>query len=53
VDLERLELSLLHHALAMSVGNRSRAARLLGISRHALRYRIQKAGIADEGDAAG
>jgi DNA-binding NtrC family response regulator len=53
VDLERLELSLLHQALAMSVGNRSRAARLLGISRHALRYRIQKAGIADEGDAAG
>jgi transcriptional regulator with PAS, ATPase and Fis domain len=42
LDLPRLEHDLLHQALHRSGGNRSRAARLLGLSRHQIRYRLQK-----------
>ncbi|MCB9727683.1 MAG: sigma-54-dependent Fis family transcriptional regulator [Deltaproteobacteria bacterium] len=42
VNLEELELSLLMQALERTEGNQSRAARLLGISRYALRYRMEK-----------
>ncbi|HUU13697.1 MAG TPA: helix-turn-helix domain-containing protein [Terriglobia bacterium] len=31
-------------------GNKSQAARLLGISRNALRYRLSKMGVSDEPD---
>ncbi|MGD0309191.1 MAG: helix-turn-helix domain-containing protein [Acidobacteriota bacterium] len=33
-----------------SAGNKSQAARLLGLSRNALRYRLSKIGVADEPD---
>jgi len=42
LDLGKLERDLLHQALHRSGGNRSRAARLLGLSRHQIRYRLQK-----------
>jgi two-component system response regulator AtoC len=42
VNLERLERSLLKQALDRTHGNQSAAARLLGISRYALRYRLER-----------
>jgi DNA-binding NtrC family response regulator len=44
VDLEAVEKGLLRQALARTVGNQSAAARLLGITRYALRYRMEKFG---------
>jgi two-component system, NtrC family, response regulator AtoC len=46
VDLPKLERSLLLQALERSGNNLTRAARLLGIGRGALRYRLEKHGIA-------
>ncbi len=59
VDLSEIERTWIRRALEHAEGNRSRAARLLGISRQTLRYRMQKYGIAgpvedahdDEGSA--
>lgn len=45
VVLEDLERNLLKQALEQTLGNQSRAARLLGISRFALRYRMEKYGL--------
>ena len=45
VDLEAVEKGLLVQALQRTEGNRSAAAKLLGISRHALRYRLEKFGL--------
>lgn len=42
LELERVEMELIHQAIAKAHGNRSRAARLLGISRDTLCYRMQK-----------
>jgi DNA-binding NtrC family response regulator len=42
VDLEAVERGLLAQALHRTNGNQSAAARLLGISRYALRYRMEK-----------
>ncbi len=42
VDLAQVELDLIEQALEMSAGNRSKAARLLGITRDTLLYRMQK-----------
>lgn len=42
LELERLEMDLIHQAIAKTRGNRSKAARLLGISRDTLCYRMQK-----------
>jgi two-component system, NtrC family, response regulator AtoC len=42
VDLEQVERGLLLQALDRTEGNQSAAARLLGISRYALRYRMEK-----------
>jgi len=47
VSLEAIERALLVAALAKSGGNQSAAARLLGVSRDTLRYRIEKYGLAD------
>jgi DNA-binding NtrC family response regulator len=45
IDLNLLEKDVIRQALALAAGNRSRAARLLGISRDTLLYRIQKYGL--------
>jgi len=45
VQLDTLEAGLIHQALTRTNGNRSQSARLLGISRDALLYRIQKHGL--------
>ena len=45
IDLENLEIDLISQALARTNGNRSKSARLLGISRDTLIYRIHKHGI--------
>jgi DNA-binding NtrC family response regulator len=42
VDLEQVERSLITQAMERAMGNQSAAARLLGISRYALRYRLEK-----------
>jgi DNA-binding NtrC family response regulator len=42
VDLEELERTLIRKALAKTEGNVSRAARLLGLSRRTLQYRLEK-----------
>ena len=44
VDLESLEASLIQQALELTKGNRSKSARLLGLSRDTLLYRMQKHG---------
>jgi DNA-binding NtrC family response regulator len=45
VDLDRVERQLILQALERSGGNKSQAARLLGISRDTLRYRLDKHGL--------
>ncbi|MEZ4237622.1 MAG: sigma-54 dependent transcriptional regulator [Myxococcota bacterium] len=42
VELDQVERGLIQQALARTNGNQSAAARLLGISRYALRYRMEK-----------
>jgi len=46
IQLDELEANMIHQALARTNGNRSKSARLLGISRDTLLYRIQKHGLA-------
>ena len=45
VDLEAVERSFIEQAMARTGGNQSAAARLLSISRYALRYRLEKFGL--------
>jgi DNA-binding NtrC family response regulator len=45
IRLEDLERELLVQALGLAEGNRSKAAKLLGLSRDTLRYRLEKFGI--------
>jgi len=45
VDLQALERDLLAQALERAEGNRTRAARLLGLTRYAFRYRLEKFGL--------
>jgi DNA-binding NtrC family response regulator len=49
VSLEQVERDLIAQALARTGGNRTRAAELLGISRHTLLYRIEKYGLEQDG----
>ncbi|HJN74703.1 MAG TPA: sigma 54-interacting transcriptional regulator [Myxococcota bacterium] len=46
VDLDAVERSLIEQAMDRTNGNQSAAARLLGITRYALRYRLEKYGLA-------
>jgi DNA-binding NtrC family response regulator len=50
MTLEQWEDNLIREALRRANGNKSQAARLLGLSRNALRYRLGKLGVADEGE---
>ncbi len=50
MTLEQWEDEMIQEALRRANGNKSQAARLLGLSRNALRYRLSKIGIADESD---
>jgi DNA-binding NtrC family response regulator len=50
MTLEQWEDEMVKESLRRANGNKSQAARLLGISRNALRYRLSKIGIADEGE---
>jgi DNA-binding NtrC family response regulator len=50
LTLEQWEDEMVQEALRRANGNKSQAARLLGLSRNALRYRLSKIGIADEGE---
>jgi DNA-binding NtrC family response regulator len=49
MTLEQWEDNMIREALRRANGNKSQAARLLGLSRNALRYRLGKLGVADEG----
>jgi len=51
MTLDQYEDDLIREALKRANGNKSQAARLLGLSRNALRYRLSKIGIADENEA--
>ena len=48
MTLEQWEDEMLREALRRANGNKSQAARLLGLSRNALRYRLTKIGVPDE-----
>ena len=50
LTLEQWEDEMVQEALRRANGNKSQAARLLGLSRNALRYRLSKIGISDEAD---
>jgi DNA-binding NtrC family response regulator len=52
VDLEEVDRGLLLQALDRTAGNQSAAGRLLGISRYALRYRMEKYGLLAKDGAA-
>jgi len=53
MTLEQWEDEMVKESLRRANGNKSQAARLLGISRNALRYRLSKIGISDEGEKEG
>jgi len=50
MTLEQWEDEMIREALRRANGNKSQAARLLGLSRNALRYRLSKIGITDDAD---
>ena len=50
MTLEQWEDEMVQEALRRANGNKSQAARMLGLSRNALRYRLSKIGITDEAD---
>ncbi|HEY6308127.1 MAG TPA: sigma-54 dependent transcriptional regulator [Candidatus Angelobacter sp.] len=50
MTLEQWEDELIREAMRRASGNKSEAARLLGLSRNALRYRLSKLGVADEAE---
>ena len=45
INLEAVEISLIRQALVQAHGNKSRAAELLGLTRHTLLYRLDKYGV--------
>jgi DNA-binding NtrC family response regulator len=50
MTLEQYEDEIIREALRRAGGNKSQAARLLGLSRNALRYRLSRMGVTDEGE---
>jgi DNA-binding NtrC family response regulator len=50
VSLEKVEESLVRQALRLASGNQTKAARLLDISRDALRYKLKKFGLVERED---
>jgi DNA-binding NtrC family response regulator len=48
MNLDQYEQSIIREALHRAGGNKSQAARLLGISRNALRYRLSQMGMEDD-----
>lgn len=50
MTLDEYEQAILREALRRSNGNKSQAARLLGITRNALRYRLSQMGLGDAGE---
>jgi DNA-binding NtrC family response regulator len=50
ITLEEHEDELIREALRRAGGNKSQAARMLGLSRNALRYRLSKIGVPDEAE---
>ncbi len=48
VNLEEVERDLIRQALTLAQGNKAQAARLLGLSRHTLLYRLEKYGLDDQ-----
>lgn len=50
VTLEQFEDEIIRESLRRAGGNKSQAARQLGLSRNALRYRLSKLGVPDEGE---
>jgi DNA-binding NtrC family response regulator len=48
MTLEQYEDEIIKEALRRASGNKSQAARLLGLSRNAFRYRLSKLGVPDE-----
>jgi DNA-binding NtrC family response regulator len=51
MTLEQYEDEIIKEALRRATGNKSQAARLLGLSRNAFRYRLSKLGVPDEPEA--
>ncbi len=51
VTLEQFEDEIIRESLRRAGGNKSQAARLLGLSRNALRYRLSKMGMPDDGES--
>ncbi|HVO80143.1 MAG TPA: sigma-54 dependent transcriptional regulator [Terriglobales bacterium] len=50
MTMEQWEDEMIREALRRANGNKSQAARMLGLSRNALRYRLSKIGIEDEAE---
>lgn len=50
MTLEQFEDEIIRESLRRAGGNKSQAARQLGLSRNALRYRLSKMGVPDEGE---
>jgi DNA-binding NtrC family response regulator len=48
MTLEQYEDEIIKEALRRANGNKSQAARLLGLSRNAFRYRLSTLGVPDE-----
>lgn len=51
MTLDQWEQEIIREALRRANGNKSQAARTLGLSRNALRYRLSQMGVADASDA--